>query len=126
MIRTPFLKKDQSVNKTNHRSRKFPGSIRVPGNFWEVRRTGPVVTRHGKGRKRGLACFEATFGMVIASTTLVRATPPRPGQHQARGRRSGADQPCKQMAHLGNGQGSLGGSSRRGRPGGRGRSSGAT
>src|SRR5215467_8616928 len=77
-------------------------------------------------RKRGLASFQTTFGMVIAGTTLVTATPPRPGQNQACGRRSGPDQPCKEMTHLGNGQGKQKLSSRRRRPGGRRRRSGAT
>ena len=94
----------------------------------EVWRTGSMDTRHRwrRVRKRGLASLQATFGMVIAGTTLVPATPPRPGQHPANGRRSGPDQPCKEMAHLGNAQGKQKMSSKKGRPGGRRRRSGAT
>jgi hypothetical protein len=43
--------------------------------------------------------------MVIAGKTLVRATPPRPGQHLVCGRRSRPDEPCEEMAHFRNGQG---------------------
>jgi hypothetical protein len=81
-----FLKKEPTGKQDKPRSRKCPGSSRGPGHFWEVRRTDPMVTRQGKGRKRGLACFEAAFGMEIAGTTLVTTPPPRPGEHQGRGR----------------------------------------
>ena len=82
--------------------------------------------RWSRVSKRGLASLQATFGMVIAGTTLVAATPPRPGQNPAHRRRSGPDQPCQQMAHLGNGQGKQKRSSRKRRPGGHRWRSGAT
>jgi hypothetical protein len=126
MIRNSFRAKDKKANKTLHRSRKFPGPPRLPGNFSEVWETGTMNNnrhREGKVRKPGLASLETTFGMVIASKTLVSATPPRPGQDSTCGRRRGPDEPCKQMAHFWNSQGEH----RRlaGRPRGRQRDSGA-
>ncbi len=80
--------------------------------------------------KRGLASFQATLGMEIARTTLMAATPPRPGQHPAHRRRGGPHQSCEQMAHFRDRQGKhgmSGGSGRsRGHSSGGGASSGGT
>ena len=61
--------------------------------------------RESRGRKRGLAGFQATFGMIIAGPTLMDPAPPRPGQDPAYRRGSGPDEPGQQMAHFRNRQG---------------------
>jgi hypothetical protein len=50
MIRTPF-KKDKRANKMLHRSRKFLGSLVVPGNFSEVWERVRETTDRGEKRE---------------------------------------------------------------------------
>src|SRR5450432_2244777 len=106
MVRTPF------VRRTKERTRQTtdPGKFLEVPEFWEIswksatRDDGQHRHRWRWVRQPELAHLQATFGMAGASTTLVAATPPRPCQDPACGRRSGPDQSCEQMTHFGNGQ----------------------
>jgi hypothetical protein len=46
MIKTPF-EAGQKTHRTNHQSRKSPGTPTLPGNFWEVWEQGQWTTNTG-------------------------------------------------------------------------------
>jgi hypothetical protein len=104
------LKKGKRTHKIRHRSENVPGIPRLPGTFqevWEHRQTqtNNHTDRGRKASKPALASLEATFGMGTTSTTLMAATPPRPGEDPTHGRRGRPDQSSEQTTHFGNGQG---------------------
>ena len=51
-----------------------------------------------------LSCLEPAFGVVIARTTAVAASPPRPGQYQLDSARVRPDQLSEQVTNFGNSQ----------------------
>jgi hypothetical protein len=106
MIKPPFKegqKSTQDARPLQEMSRNSQTSRTVLGSRTPKRMDIPSQWR--RVMKRGLTSLQTTFRLVIAGKTLVRATPPRPGQHPACGRRSGPDQPGKEMAHFRDGQG---------------------
>src|SRR5690348_4370296 len=82
MIEFPFAKRQngqqekpplREISRNSDTSRKFPGNL---GG-----KTMGSKQRWKMAKKPGLASLPTTFGVVIAGTTLMAATPPRPGQH---------------------------------------------
>jgi len=51
-----------------------------------------------------LSCLQPPFGVVIARTTAVAASPPRPGQYQLDSARVRPDQLSEQVTNFGNSQ----------------------
>ena len=103
------------IKLLSRRSTEHPRHTTAPGHVPELPDFPDMTGKSGyseqgyprlveKVLKRGLASLQTTFGMVIAGKPLVRATPPRPGQHLVCGGRSRRDEPCQEMAHFRNGQ----------------------
>src|SRR6266536_2056054 len=66
---------------------------------------------------RSLSSFQTTISMVIAGTTAVASSPPRPGKNQHRTTRKRPDEISKQMTHFRNGERSYTKRRKRGRGG---------
>src|SRR5713226_4823755 len=108
MIRTPFEKSQQRRRHERHSQ----------GYSWDNRQETPRDIPGSKGRQRhgqpssrlrtsyaGLACLQTAFGMEIAGTTTVPASPPGPGNKQLHTAWRRPDQASKQMTHFRNRQG---------------------
>lgn len=90
--------------ETTHESgAETPG---LPGHFEEVsdiREQGEYPTA-GETKRPASDSLQATFGMGIAGTALVLATPPGPGQNAMSRSGMGPDESGQQVAHFRNGQ----------------------
>src|SRR5438876_12362280 len=82
MIEFPFEKRQngqqekpplRKISWNSDTCRKFPGSL--------AGKTMGSNYRWKRAKKPGLASLQTTLGVVIAGTTLMAATPPRPGQN---------------------------------------------
>ena len=87
----------REISRTSQTSGKFPGNLGTES-------MDDTESKNQVGNPT-LARLEAAFGMVVTGTTLMAATPPRPGKHLMHRRRRGPDQSSEQTTHFGNGQG---------------------
>src|SRR6266567_2145566 len=101
MIKTPFQeghKRTQDARPLQEMSRNSQTSRTVLFSRAPERRGYPSWWR--RGRERGLASLQTTFGVEVAGSTLMASAPSRPCQSAWHVARSRPDEVSEQMTHF--------------------------